>query len=193
MSKDSPLRLKKDKIMGYLKGEYEAALQTRGQEMIYSTNVHWITLVWPTVLVVTSFALFTVFSFALSPQDYRTILSVFLMISMVVFLSLRMGNRIISDFTLTSKQLQFTLGCWNIYQMKVLLRRVKAINTEQTVLGKILDYGTIILITMDGTITIFRRVAHAMEFRKAFMDKGASYTAKRQATDIEWLSNPSGE
>ena len=49
--------------------------------------------------------------------------------------------------------------------------KVESVNVEQSILGRMLGYGSIIVIGTGGTTEVFGKIADPMEFRRQFQSR----------------------
>jgi uncharacterized membrane protein YdbT with pleckstrin-like domain len=54
--------------------------------------------------------------------------------------------------------------------LEINLNKVETVNVDQSVLGRILGYGTIRIVGTGGTNEVFENIAHPIEFRKKFLE-----------------------
>ncbi len=94
----------------------------------------------------------------------------------VVFLSLKalltafiqpLIQRATSEFAVTNRRVIIKVGLVSRRTVELNLEKVESIGVEQTVLGRILGYGTIVVVGTGGTKEPFRRIADPMGFRRA--------------------------
>jgi uncharacterized membrane protein YdbT with pleckstrin-like domain len=50
------------------------------------------------------------------------------------------------------------------------LNKIETVNVEQSVIARMLGYGTITVIGTGGTRETFSHIAHPLEFRKKFIE-----------------------
>jgi uncharacterized membrane protein YdbT with pleckstrin-like domain len=72
-----------------------------------------------------------------------------------------------SEFAITNKRVIVKRGLIRRQTLELNLQRVESVSVDQTILGRLLGYGTITIIGTGGTREPFRRIAHPLEFRKA--------------------------
>lgn len=72
-----------------------------------------------------------------------------------------------SEFAITNKRVIVKMGLVRRHTLELNLQRVESVSVDQTIMGRILGYGTITIIGTGGTREPFRRIAHPLEFRKA--------------------------
>ena len=72
-----------------------------------------------------------------------------------------------SEFAITNKRVIVKMGLIRRQTLELNLQRVESVSVDQTIMGRILGYGTLTIIGTGGTREPFRRIAHPLEFRKA--------------------------
>jgi uncharacterized membrane protein YdbT with pleckstrin-like domain len=71
-----------------------------------------------------------------------------------------------SEFAVTNKRVIFKVGLINRHTLELVLAKLETIGVEQGILGRIFNYGTIIVTGTGGTKEPFREIADPLEFRK---------------------------
>jgi len=77
-------------------------------------------------------------------------------------------QRLTSEFAITNKRLIIKTGLISRHTLEMNLSKVESINVDQSILGRMLDYGSIAIIGTGGTREPFDNIAHPMEFRRQF-------------------------
>jgi uncharacterized membrane protein YdbT with pleckstrin-like domain len=72
-----------------------------------------------------------------------------------------------SDFAVTNKRVMMKVGVLNTRSIELLLGKVEAIAVNQTLLGRMLDYGDIVVTGSGGTRETFSSIQAPLEFRRA--------------------------
>lgn len=94
----------------------------------------------------------------------------------IVFFSLRglltlwilpLVERVTSEYAITNKRVIVKRGLISRRTLELNLQRVESVSVDQSILGRLLGYGTITIIGTGGTREPFHRIAHPLEFRKA--------------------------
>ena len=98
----------------------------------------------------------------------------------IIFLSLRcvfsllilpLIDRWTSEFAITNKRVIMKVGLIRRKALEMNLSKIESVNVDQTILGRILGYGTITIIGTGGTRESFARISKPMEFRRVFQEK----------------------
>lgn len=77
-------------------------------------------------------------------------------------------DKLTSEFVITNKRIVIKVGLISRRTLELNLSKVESVNVDQSILGRILDYGTIIVIGTGGTRESFADLAAPLEFRKQF-------------------------
>ncbi len=75
--------------------------------------------------------------------------------------------RATSEFAVTTRRVIIKVGLVSRRTVELNLEKVESIGVEQTVVGRILGYGTIVVVGTGGTKEPFARIADPMGFRRA--------------------------
>jgi uncharacterized membrane protein YdbT with pleckstrin-like domain len=70
-----------------------------------------------------------------------------------------------SEFALTNKRVLFKVGWLRRKTQELLLKKVEGISVDQSVLGRLLGFGTITVTGTGGTREPFPNIAGPLEFR----------------------------
>jgi uncharacterized membrane protein YdbT with pleckstrin-like domain len=144
-----------------------------GESIIYETRLHWVVLVVP-ILVALLFGLTGVAMFVLSGRTaadqsvaHQSLLvagAAFLAIALI-FIARGILVRNATEMTVTNKRVFVKVGLAARRTIELLLSRVESIGVEESVTGRMLGYGTVIVHGTGGTPEIFNRIAYPLEFR----------------------------
>jgi uncharacterized membrane protein YdbT with pleckstrin-like domain len=144
-----------------------------GESIIYETRLHWVVLIVP-ILVGLLFALTGVAMFVLSGRTtadqtvaHQSLLvagGAFLVIALI-FIARGILVRNATEMTVTNKRVFVKVGLAARRTIELLLSRVESIGVEESVMGRMLGYGKVIVHGTGGTPEIFDKIAHPLEFR----------------------------
>jgi uncharacterized membrane protein YdbT with pleckstrin-like domain len=79
-----------------------------------------------------------------------------------------------SEFALTNKRLIIKIGLISRRTLEINLQRLESINIDQGVFGRMMGYGTVIVIGTGGTRMVYDNVANPAEFRRQYQMLTAS-------------------
>lgn len=144
-----------------------------GERVAYATRLHWIVLVAPVFLC----ALFAAPGIALlvasanGPSDSRAasqsmlIGGVALLVIALVILLRGVMTRNGVQMAVTNKRVIAKVGVVSRRTVDMLLSRVESVGVEETAMGRMLGYGTVVLRGTGGTPETFNKIARPLEFR----------------------------
>jgi len=78
--------------------------------------------------------------------------------------------RWVDEFVITNKRVVIKLGFISRKTLELNLSKVESVGVNQSILGRLLGYGTIVIIGTGGTRESFRRIAQPLQFRKKFQE-----------------------
>lgn len=144
------------------------------EKVIYRTRLHWVVIFWP----IAASILFGVSGLVLlartmtgsSDNSGRStpmlaggaILLVIALVSLVVALLKRNAT----EMAVTDRRVIVKIGVAARRTFEILLSKVESIGVEETLMGRMLGYGTVVVRGTGGTPEPFDTVAHPLEFRK---------------------------
>jgi len=144
-----------------------------GETIIYETRLHWIVLIAPVVLG-SLFALTGVGMLVLSGRTsagqsaaHQSLVAIGAAFFLVAFIFIARGvvMRNATEMTVTNKRVFVKVGLAARRTIELLLSRVESIGVEESVMGRMLGYGTVIVHGTGGTPEVFNMIAHPLEFR----------------------------
>jgi len=146
-----------------------------GETVIYQTRLHWIVMLGHLLigflLLGLPGALLLYYAFSHSgDMDANTLhLSegggAALIVCGVVVILIGMVRRSATEMAVTNRRVVIKTGLMSRKTIEMLLNKVESIEVSETTGGRMLGYGTIVMIGTGGTSEPFREVAHPLEFR----------------------------
>lgn len=79
-------------------------------------------------------------------------------------------KRWLSEFVITNRRIVIKEGFIARRTFEMNLSKIETVNVDQTVMGRMLNYGSITIIGTGGTKETFHNIARPMAFRKAFQE-----------------------
>jgi uncharacterized membrane protein YdbT with pleckstrin-like domain len=144
-----------------------------GESIVYETRLHWIVLVAPVLLAIL-FGLTGVGMFILSSRatgDRSSAHEPTMIIGGIFFaiavLSIVRGivMRNSTEMTVTNRRVFVKVGLAARRTIELLLSRVESIGVQESVIGRMLGYGAVVIHGTGGTPETFSMVSHPLEFR----------------------------
>ena len=137
------------------------------EEVIYQTHVHWITFIpW---FVVTIGVLSVMFFYAHNPA----VIVVIRFIAAILFLK-AIGNLVFfwtSEYGVTTRRVLGKTGLITIRSVDILLQKVEAIRLRQGILGRLLNFGDLIVTGTGGTQEILFDVPDPLGVRNLIQEQ----------------------
>jgi uncharacterized membrane protein YdbT with pleckstrin-like domain len=79
-------------------------------------------------------------------------------------------KRWLSEFVITNRRIVIKEGFIARRTFEMNLSKIETVNVDQTVMGRILNFGSITIIGTGGTTETFHNIAHPMTFRQKFQE-----------------------
>jgi uncharacterized membrane protein YdbT with pleckstrin-like domain len=145
-----------------------------GETVVYETRLHWIVMLWQIVLGCLLLGLpgVLLFYYALSQTgiESKTLHvmeggGVVLLVCGVVVILMGMVRRNATEMAVTNRRVVIKTGVVSRKTIEMLLNKVESIEVSETAFGRMLGYGTIVVIGTGGTPEPFHNIARALEFR----------------------------
>jgi len=74
------------------------------------------------------------------------------------------------EFVVTNKRVIVKTGLISRRTLEMNLNKIESVNVDQSIMGRLLDYGSITIIGTGGTRETFHDIGAAVEFRKRFQE-----------------------
>jgi uncharacterized membrane protein YdbT with pleckstrin-like domain len=137
-----------------------------GEKVIYRTHLHWAVFLWPILWFVVAIWLYS--AGVANGPIFATL--VLLLITFPMLFDAFVARRT-SEFAVTNKRVLIKTGLIRRHSLETLLNKIEGICVEQGILGRIVDYGTIIITGTGGSKEPFHRIANPMEFRRQVQEQ----------------------
>lgn len=79
-------------------------------------------------------------------------------------------DRWLSEYVITNRRIIIKTGFIARNSFEMNLSKIESVNVEQSIMGRILNYGSITIIGSGGTRETFHNIAHPLKFRKSFQE-----------------------
>ena len=150
-----------------------------GEKLVYQTRLHWVVMVWyvivalllalPGVLLLYS-ALTRTGIEATNLHAMEGGATVLLFCAAGVFLT-GMLRRNATEMAVTNRRVVIKMGLAGRRTIEMLLNKVESIEVRETAFGRILGYGTIVVIGTGGTLEPFHKMAQPLAFRSQVQEQ----------------------
>ena len=146
-----------------------------GEKVVYQTRLHWIVMLGH--ILVALFVLGAPAAILLfyarkeqaetSAQNVHVMLVAagVLLVSGVVVIIAGLVRRNATEMAVTTRRVVIKTGLAARKTIEMLLNKVESVEVRESATGRMLGYGTIVLIGTGGTSEPFHKIAHPLEFR----------------------------
>ena len=139
-----------------------------GERVLYKTRLHWVLFARPALVFLIGAGLTVAVRYGDAPPEAARwagwiglgIMAIGFLWGFVHWVELRT-----SEFAVTTTRVIFKVGLVARYTTELLLSKVESIAVQQSLTGRILDYGDLTVIGTGGTREVFRRVRDPITFR----------------------------
>jgi uncharacterized membrane protein YdbT with pleckstrin-like domain len=140
----------------------------------YRGRLHWTGLLGPVALAVV-FVVFGLiaFRFAFGPDGKSVFTGIG--IGLIVIGALPLVKVLIqrraAEFAVTNKRVIFKTGVVQRRTAEMFLSKIESVGADQTVLGRLLGYGSIVLRGTGGSTEPFHKIDNPLEFRRQIQEQ----------------------
>jgi uncharacterized membrane protein YdbT with pleckstrin-like domain len=129
-----------------------------GENVVYRARIHPVILLLPGLVAVLGIVL------AILVKSW-VVLAVLLVLAFIVALP-RYVRMATSEFAVTNKRVVVKVGLVYRQTLELVLTKVETIGVEQSITGRLFNYGTIVVTGTGGTREPFKDIANPLEFRR---------------------------
>jgi uncharacterized membrane protein YdbT with pleckstrin-like domain len=134
------------------------------EQVIYKTRLHWVLFAKPALATLLGIAL-TVALGAATRVEWLWYASLVVLIAGLGWAATHAVEFLTSEFAVTTTRLIFKVGLIGRYTTELLLGKVESIGVQQTLAGRFLNYGDLVVTGTGGAREVFVRVHDPIEFR----------------------------
>ena len=146
-----------------------------GEKVMYRAHLHW-------VIFITSFLVFLLLTAVgvafLAAENPKSIAWFFFVLVPLPLIRPYLLSRF-SEYAVTDKRVLVKTGILQRHTLETLLTKVENISVDQSLWGRLLNYGTITVTGTGGTKEQFARIAAPLEFRKQVQAATLQYQEQR--------------
>ncbi|MGA2262142.1 MAG: PH domain-containing protein [Acidobacteriota bacterium] len=137
-----------------------------GEKVVYRARLHRIIFLPPLALAVLGLVVAVLVNIYLENREAAGIVGAAFLIVAILVAFPRYIRYATSEFAVTNKRVIVKVGLIYRDTLELVLAKVETIGVDQTVLGRILNYGTITVTGTGGTKKPFKDIARPIEFRE---------------------------
>ena len=134
-----------------------------GERVVYRTRLYWLLLAWPVVFLIVA----AVAVGCLAGTDQWNDLAWIPLGVVVLILLGAVIKRQSSDFAVTNKRVLMKIGVFSTRSTELFLNKIEAIAVHQSLAGRMLRYGDIVITGSGGTHEEFHDIQSPLAFRRA--------------------------
>jgi uncharacterized membrane protein YdbT with pleckstrin-like domain len=147
-----------------------------GERVIYRSHQHWVVFSGPVLLLILGLV-----PLVYSRSNTMLIIASIVATAALIWIVARAIARASSQFTVTNKRVVIKLGTIRRRAIEMLLSKVEEIAVDQGIGGRILGYGTLVIVGTGGSKEVFMLMADPLEFRRQVQEQ-IELHAGREAT-----------
>jgi uncharacterized membrane protein YdbT with pleckstrin-like domain len=146
-----------------------------GEKVMYRPHLHWVIY----ITAVLALLFFIVAGLALTAGKNTTVIAwLFFVLAPLPLIRPYLLCRF-SEFAVTDKRVLVKTGILNRHTLETLLTKVENISVDQSLWGRMFNYGTITVTGTGGTKEQFAGIAAPLEFRKQIQAATLKYQEQR--------------
>ncbi|HMK59742.1 MAG TPA: PH domain-containing protein [Dissulfurispiraceae bacterium] len=138
----------------------------RDEMVLYRTQLHWKVYAIPVICAAITLGILVI---VINKAGYSYFEVFFLIPATVLFISAYL-TRSSSEFAVTNRRVMMKTGVIRTASLEILLNKVEAISVNQNLLGKILNYGDIVITGSGGTKELYRGIEGPLGLRNAVQE-----------------------
>ncbi len=134
------------------------------EQVIYKTKLHWVLFAKPGLLTLLGLVITVALGVA-TRMEWLWYASLVVILAGVVWGLVEAVELLTSEFAVTTTRLIFKVGLIGRYTTELLLGKVESIGVQQTLVGRLLRYGDLVVTGTGGVREVFPRVHDPIGFR----------------------------
>ena len=144
-----------------------------GERVMYRSRQHLVVFIGPVLLLVIA-----IIPLVISRRNAMLVLASILFVAGLIWLVARAIARASAEFTVTNKRVVVKLGTIRRRAIEMLLSKVEEIAVDQGVAGRVLGYGTVVIVGTGGSKEVFLLIADPLEFRRQVQEQIERHAAE---------------
>lgn len=144
-----------------------------GERVMYRSRQHLVVFIGPVLLLVIA-----IIPLVISRRNAMLVLASILFVAGLIWLVARAIARASAEFTVTNKRVVVKLGTIRRRAIEMLLSKVEEIAVDQGVVGRMLGYGTVVIVGTGGSKEVFMLISNPLEFRRQVQEQIERHAAE---------------
>jgi uncharacterized membrane protein YdbT with pleckstrin-like domain len=144
-----------------------------GEKLVYRTGVHWSVLFGPAIVAAifaAPGAAILVFRDELVakgiPANGVEVAGAVLILVAAAIFGFSVVKKNATEIAVTDRRVIIKTGMASRRSLEIMIAKVESVGIDETLMGRMLGYGTVVIHGTGGTPEPFRRIAHPSEFRR---------------------------
>lgn len=146
-----------------------------GERVVYRARLHWTTFVGAINLAILGL-IFLSFGVMAAAWALWTLAALFGVFAMIRYLT--------SEFGVTDRRVLAKVGVIRRSSVDLLLGQVESVRVRQGILGRLLGYGTVVVVGSGGSTSVFPHISRPLRLRRHVNDQIAA-REERQPGPVE--------
>lgn len=146
-----------------------------GEQVVYRSRQHWVVFTGPVLLLIVAFL-----PLIISRSNATLGVSSVILLTAFIWIVARAIARASAEFTVTNKRVVVKLGTIRRRAIEMLLSKVEEIGVDQGVIGRVLGYGTVVIVGTGGSKEVFMLIADPLGFRRQVQEQIELHDAGRK-------------
>ena len=144
-----------------------------GERVMYRSRQHLVVFIGPVLLLVIA-----IIPLVISRRNAMLVLASILFVAGLIWLVARAIARASAEFTVTNTRVVVKLGTIRRRAIEMLLSKVEEIAVDQGVVGRMLGYGTVVIVGTGGSKEVFMLISNPLEFRRQVQEQIERHAAE---------------
>ena len=134
-----------------------------GEHVVYRTRLYWLLLGWPVLFLI---VVCIPIAWLATTDRWSDVAWIPVGIVLLILLG-AIVKRQSSDFAVTHKRVLMKVGVFSTRSTELFLNKIEAIAVHQSLMGRMLGYGDIVVTGSGGTHEEFHDIQSPLSFRRA--------------------------
>jgi uncharacterized membrane protein YdbT with pleckstrin-like domain len=139
------------------------------EKLLYETRLSWVVLFWPVIvptILLLALGGYLVYHYANADVNNMKEIGIgCIVVGLLIFL-IGLTKRNATEMAVTNKRVLIKQGVFGRRTLEILLQKIESIAVEESMSGRMLGFGTVIVRGTGGTPEPFKKMAHPLEFRR---------------------------
>jgi len=136
----------------------------KNEKVLFQAQMHWIVFLPTIIWLLMSLVLYFLGS------EFRVFSAFFSIIMFASFLSNYINYKT-SEFALTNRRIILKIGFIRRHTLELFLTRLEGMFVNQSIMGRLLNFGTLVVVGTGGTRDAFYKISDPLAFRRRVLEE----------------------